>query len=73
MSLQVQFKIKENEYYLNYLRTHSYWYKILNRNPLEFKNFEKEAKNEYRLFKTMKLEEAINTFEMLEKLLVTLN
>lgn len=71
MSLDVQFKIKENESYLNYLRSHSHWYKILNRNPNEFKNFEKEVKQTYKLYKMDRLEKAINTFEMLEKVLGT--
>ncbi len=72
MSLDVQFKIKENESYLNYLRSHSHWYKILNRNPNEFKNFEKEVKSAQRLYRVSKIENTLETFEMLEKLLVGL-
>ena len=44
MSLELQFKIKENESYLRYLRQHDHWYKILNRAPWEFKRFEEERK-----------------------------
>lgn len=72
MILPIQFKIKENPYYLRYLRSNSYWYKTLNRNPRNFKAFEEEVKREYRLTKTDRLENAINTFEMLEKILSTI-
>lgn len=71
MTLELQFKIKENENYLRYLREHAYWYKILNRNPKEFKRFEEEVKNAYNLSKMDRLERAFNTFEMLEKILVS--
>lgn len=71
MTLELQFKIKENENYLRYLRTHAYWYKILNRTPWEFKRFEEEVKQEYHLSKVDRLERAFNTFEMLEKILVS--
>ncbi len=72
MTLQLQFKIKENEYYLRHLRKHSYWYKILNRNPSEFKKFEEEVKQTYHLSKIDRLEKTISTIEMFEKILGTL-
>ena len=72
MTLELQFKIKENESYLRYLRQHDHWYKILNRAPWEFKRFEEEVKKEYHLSKVDRLEKAFNTFEMLEKILVSL-
>lgn len=71
MTLDLQFKIKENENYLRYLRQHAQWYKILNRTPWEFKRFEEEVKREYHLSKVDRLERAFNTFEMLEKILVS--
>ena len=71
MTLELQFKIKENENYLRYLRQHDNRYIILNRNPLEFKRFEEEVKKEYHLSKVDRLEKAFNTFEMLEKILVS--
>ena len=72
MTLDLQFKIKENEYYLRYLRQNSYWYKILNRNHYKFRDFEEEVKQTYHLSKMDRLEKAISTFEMLEKILGTL-
>ena len=71
MRLDLQFKIKENENYLRYLREHAYWYKILNRTPWEFKRFEGEVKQAYHMSKVDRLEKAFNTFEMLEKILVS--
>ena len=70
MTLDIQFKIKENPDYLRYLRQNAYWYKILNRTPWEFKNFEEEVRRVYKLTKVDRIEKAFNTFEMLEKLLV---
>ena len=69
MSLEIQFKIKENPYYLRYLRSHSYWYKILNRDSSMFKAFVEEVKREYKLTKADRISKAMNTFEMLEKIL----
>ena len=67
----VQFKIKENPFYLRYLRSHSYWYKILNRDYNSFKIFEEEVKREYRLTKADRLENMFNSLEMIEKILST--
>ncbi|MBR3362575.1 MAG: hypothetical protein IKG40_01460 [Bacilli bacterium] len=71
MTLPLQFKIKENPYYLRYLRSHSYWYKLLNRDYNSFKIFEEEAKREYKLTKVDRIENIFNTLEMLEKILST--
>lgn len=72
MSLEVQFKIKENPNYLRYLRQNSYWYKLLNRNPNNFKVFEEEVKRVYKLTKADRISKTLDTIDMLEKLLVTL-
>lgn len=69
MSLEIQFNLKKNPNYLLYLRSHSYWYKILTRSPNKYKDFENEVKKYYKLTKVDKLEKTLNTFEMLEKLL----
>ena len=44
MSLDIQFKLKINPKYIQYIRDHSYWYKILNRNPMMFSQFEEKVK-----------------------------
>lgn len=72
MTLDLQFKIKENEYYQRYLREHSYWYKSLNRNPETFKTFEEEAKEFYGLRPVDKINKALDTIEMLQSIMSTL-
>ena len=72
MVLNLQYKIKENEYYLKYLRENSNWYKLLNRNPLNFKLFEDEVKKVTKEVRAEKISETLNTIEMLEKVLSTL-
>ncbi len=71
MSLDIQFKLKDNPDYLKYLRENSWWYKVLNRNPNEFKRFEEEVKKNLHLNRVDKIEKTLSTIEMLEKILVT--
>ena len=68
MNIDIQYKIKNKKYYLKYLRENSNWYKYLNRNPSNFKLFEEEVKNVYKLRPTDKISRAIDTFEMLQTL-----
>ncbi len=72
MILDLQYRIKNNEYYLKYLRQNSNWYKLLNRNPANFKKFEDEAKELAKLERADKISDTLNTIEMLEKVLSTL-
>lgn len=72
MTLDLQFKIKENENYLRYLRQNSYWYKYLNRRPEMFKQFDEEVKKNYKLTKTDRLMRTLETIEMMEKVISTL-
>ena len=71
MILPIQFKIKENPYYLKYLRSHSNWYKLLNRDSSMFKIFEEEAKKEFRMIKEDRIKNIFDTFEMAQKILST--
>lgn len=72
MVLELQFKIKNNPNYLRYLHEHSNWYKELNRNPNAFPAFEERVKEEYRLRPSDKLEQMINTIDMLQTVISTL-
>lgn len=72
MILDLQFKIKNNPNYIKYLRENSHWYKILNRYPEQFKNFEEEVKEKYQLRPTDKISKALDTFEMVTSILSTL-
>lgn len=72
MILDLQFKIKNNPLYLKYLRENSYWYKILNRNPSMFSEFENKVKEEYKLRTTDKISKAISTIEMVQNIVSSL-
>jgi hypothetical protein len=66
MTLELQFKIKNNSNYLKYLRENSYWYKILNRNPYLFKQFEDEVKKAYQLRTSDKINKTLQMIELLQ-------
>ena len=65
MTLEVQFKLKSNPLFIKYLHENSYWYKILNREPDMFNEFVNEVKKNYKLRPSDKINEALNTFEMI--------
>lgn len=72
MSLEIQFKLKNNPQYLRFLRTHSDWYKELNRNPANFSRFEDKVKEEYRLRPTDRINKALEMIEMAQTIISTL-
>ena len=49
MTNEVNNKLKSNLLYIKYLREHSYYYKLLNRDPNLINGFIEEAKKEYKL------------------------
>ena len=49
MTNEVNNKLKSNPLYIKYLREHSYYYKLLNRDPNLINGFIEEAKKEYKL------------------------
>jgi len=65
MTLDLQFKLKSNPLFIKYLHENSYWYKILNRDPEMFNEFVQEVKKNYKLRPSDRINEAINTFEMI--------
>jgi len=72
MSLDLQFKIKNNPDYVRYLHENSNWYKLLNRSDDSFKNFENEVKTNYKLRTSDRFEKAIETVEILQNLFTAL-
>ena len=72
MSLEVQFKIKNDPNYLRFLRENSHWYKYLNRDSNNFKSFEEEVKTAYKLRPTDRISKALDTFDMIQSLLSSL-
>ena len=73
MTLEVQFNLKRNPIYLDYLHAHSYWYKVLNRSPEMFRSFEEEVKSFYKLRASDRISNALSTIEMLETVISTLS
>lgn len=69
MTLDIQFKLRSNPLYIEYLHQNSYWYKILNRNPNKFNDFVEEVKNKYHLRPTDKIKKALDTVDMLSSIL----
>ena len=72
MNLDIQFKLKNNPLYIKYLRDNSYWYKILNREPDSFENFEEEVKINYKLRPSDRINQVLDYIEMFETIMSTL-
>lgn len=72
MTLELQFKIKNNPYLIKYLHENSSWYKYLNRDPKAFKIFEEEMKEKYKLRTTDRFEQIINNLDMMAKFMSAL-
>lgn len=69
MVVDLQFKIKNNPNYRQYLREHSYWYKTLNRDPATFQTFVEEVKDAYSLRPSDRLTKALETIEIMQSLM----
>ena len=69
MLLDIQFRIKNNPQYKEYLRTHSYWYKSLTRYPASIKEFENEVKKFYKLTPLDRLNKATETLELIKSVM----
>ena len=72
MELSVMYKIKSDKKHYDYLRTHSYWYKYLNRDPNNYKEFISNYKKYSRETKTNKFSDTINSIDMVANILKTL-
>ena len=68
MPLEIQMKLNENVMYKQYLRYHSKWYKILIREPKQFKNFIEEMKTEYKLRPIDKINKTVDTLKVISNL-----
>lgn len=72
MELSVLNKIRSNKKHYDFLRSHSYWYKYLNRNPNNLKNFLSEYKKYSRETTTNKVNDTINNIDMVTNILKVL-
>ena len=67
MDTKIKIIIDSNPDYKRYLRTNSYWYKILNRNPFLIDDFIREVKEKYKLRTTDKINDIMNKIDMVSK------
>lgn len=67
MSIELQYKLKENPNTLKYLKENSYWYKYLNRNNVYFKLFEDEMKTKYKLRTEDRLSKVKDSLDTISK------
>ena len=68
MPLDIQFKLKENPLYIKYLREHSYWYKLLIRNPNLINKYIEEVKTFYKLRPSDKINNTLETINIISNL-----
>lgn len=69
MTLDIQFKLKNNPIYIKYLHESSNWYKILNRNPESFNDFIEEMKMAYKLRPQDKIDKVMGALDMINMLM----
>lgn len=69
MSIDLQYKIKNNLMYQKFLRENSIWYKYLNRNPLLFNDFINDMKDKYELKPSDRLNKVLNNISLIQNFL----
>ena len=69
MDISVKTLLDSNIIYKTYIRSNSYWYKILIRDPKMLDKFIKETKEKYRLTFHNKIEDTIDKINMIIKLM----
>ena len=72
MELDIMYKIKSNKKHYDFLRTHSYWYKYLNRDPKNYKKFIEYYKKYNREVTTNKVSDTINNIDMVTNIMKVL-
>ena len=64
MDLDILYKIRQDKNMYMYLKYHSYWYKILKRDPTMVKIMEKEMKKEFKLTTSDKINDIYKKMEL---------
>ncbi len=67
MDIKVKLILDSNPDYKRYLRSNSYWYKTLMRNPEMMDVFVSEVKEKYKLRTTDKINNFIDKIDMVSK------
>ena len=73
MIYTIKEKLLEDEKYLQFLRENSNWYKILNRDKNEYNNFLKEMKIKYKLRTIDKVDNIIDSVDLITKIISASN
>ena len=69
MKIEVLNKLKEDKKYLSFLRENSNWYKELNRNSENLDLFIKKMKEKYKLRTIDKVDNIVNSVDIITKIL----
>ena len=72
MELNIIYKIKQNKKHYDFLRNNSYWYKYLNRNSNNYKDFLNAYKKYNRMVTTNKVNDTISNIDMVTNILKVL-
>lgn len=69
MNRKVLEKLKQDPKYLKYLRQNSLWYKTLNRDPTKYNEFVKAMKVKYKLRTIDKIDNFVDSVDLITKIL----
>lgn len=69
MKYNLLMKIKENKKEYEFLKTHSYWYKYLNRSEIYYDEFIKELKKNKREETIQKVNSTVENIELLSNII----
>ena len=72
MQLNIQFKLRENPQYIEYLRRNSNWYKLLNRNPQLLDKFIDECKTHYQIRPIDRITDVLSKLELVQTIINTI-
>lgn len=69
MFYEVKDKLDKDPKFKRYLRENSNWYKELNRDPNSYNNFVKEMKKKYKLRTIDKIDNFVDTVDLVTKII----
>lgn len=69
MFYEVKDKLDKDPRFKRYLRENSNWYKELNRDPNSYNNFVKEMKKKYKLRTIDKIDNFVDTIDLVTKII----
>lgn len=69
MTVELQLKINSDPRLKKFIRQYPIWYKLLNRNPLLYKEFVNDMKDKYKLKTSDRLNQTLNNISMIQTFL----